>query len=85
MKRYLSVKQIAARTDQPYETIRSLVGRRIAKGAGDFPEPSVAIGELGGRSATYGWDERDIDKWFADYAINKPHSRTGTEKATSQN
>lgn len=80
MKHYLSVKQIAARTGQPYETIRSLVGRRIAKGVGDFPEPSVVIGELGGRSATYGWDERDIDTWFTEYAVNKPHSRSG--KAT---
>ncbi|RRQ26334.1 hypothetical protein DK926_19015 [Rhodococcus sp. Eu-32] len=76
MKRYLSVKQIAERTGQPYETIRSLAGRKISKGAGDFPLPACVVGELGGRSATYGWDDREIDDWYAGYALNKPHARS---------
>lgn len=77
LKRYLSVKQVAERTGQPYETIRSLAFRRISKDAGEFPLPAVVIGELGGRSATYGWEVREIDAWFAVYSLNKPHSRSG--------
>ncbi|ORI13412.1 hypothetical protein [Rhodococcus sp. 1168] len=77
MKQYLSVKQIAARTEQPYETIRSLAGRKLSKDAGDFPLPACVVGERGGRTATYGWDAKDIDRWFETYSENKPHSRSG--------
>lgn len=76
MKQYLSSKQIAARTGEPYDTIRSLLVRRIGKDAGTFPLPYVVIGETGSRAATYGWRAEDIDKWHADYKLNKPHSRT---------
>lgn len=75
MKQYLSSKQIAARTGEPYDTIRSLLVRRIGKGAGTFPLPYVVIGETGSRAATYGWRAEDIDKWHEVYARNKPHSR----------
>lgn len=74
MMRLLSVKQIAARTGEPYETIRSLAGRRLRGADNGFPLPDVAIGDKG-RARTYGWAPNAIDSWHARYMEHRPHSR----------
>ncbi|UYL87870.1 helix-turn-helix DNA binding domain protein [Gordonia phage Malisha] len=70
----LSVKQIAARTGEPYDTIRSLAGRRLRGADNGFPDPDVAIGDEG-RARTYGWTADAIDSWHEVYVANRPHSR----------
>ena len=75
MMHLLSVKQIATRTGESYETIRSLAGRRIRGADNGFPLPDVAVGDEG-RGRTYGWTPSVIDEWHAGYAAHRPHSRS---------
>ena len=73
MIRALSLRQIADRTGEHYETVKSISGRRLRGADNGFPDPAVSIGE--GRGLTYGWMADDIDAWHADYVANRPHSR----------
>ncbi|WLP90278.1 hypothetical protein [Gordonia sp. NB41Y] len=78
MLHFLSAKQISTRTGEPYGTVKSLISRRLTGADNGFPEPDIAVGEAvegGGRGLTYGWAPDVIDRWHAEYATTKGHSR----------